>query len=456
MSFRWKISILLTLSFTALILLLAAVIYPRALEEKMAGLQQKVTAIAATGALTIDGEAHQNIPADPSALDQPAYQELQSHLRRIWGANPGVRYVWTMVSGRKPGETIFVGDVGGSTPRPGLRYDASHIPGLLSGFKTPSSDSLPVKDSWGISLSGYAPIRNKAGQVVGILGVDVYGSQLYRFQQEFRRFFAFSLLLGILLSLLVGSILGRWIAQPLHRLVHGMRQLQGGALSHELDFQRTDDEFAEAGNTFNQMATSLRKAREEIQASFIHAIQSLISALEAKDPYTQGHSVSVTQYAVEIARTLGKTPEEIATIDRLAVLHDIGKIGIHDAILQKPSSFTEEERSLMQHHPEIGGKILAPLGFTPEELALIVNHHEREDGNGYPQQLDHTTIPDLVAIVSVADAYDAMTSPRPYRRAVKPSDALAELRRKSGTQFRPKVVEALSVVLQRKGLLTTT
>lgn len=449
MSFRWKITLFLVLSFTALILFLAAVIYPRAIEEQLEGLRQKVAAIASTGALTIDGEAHQNIPADPSAANQPAYQELQSRLQHIWGANPGVRYVWTMVPGRKPGETIFVGDVGGNSPHPGLRYDASHIPGLLNGFKTPSSDFFPVKDPWGVSLSGYAPIHNKAGHVVAILGVDVYGKQLHQFQQEFQRFLGFSLGLGILLALLIGSILGRWIAQPLNHLIQGMRQLQRGTLSQEL-VVKTNDEFEEAASTFNRMSAALRRARDELRDSFIHAIKSLMSALEAKDPYTRGHSVSVTQYATEIARAMGKTPEEIETIHRLAVLHDIGKIGIHDNILQKPGPFTEDERRLMQHHPEIGAKILAPLGFTPEELALILHHHEREDGQGYPKQLGGANIPDLVAIVSVADAFDAMTSPRPYRRAITPAEALAELKRQSGTQFRPAMVEALASVLQQR------
>ena len=445
-AFQRKVTVALIMATTALTLAVSTVIYARAFHEQMEGIRRTITCVASTGALTIDGELHQTIPADSSAADTPAYQQLQRQLRQILGANPGVRYAWTMVPSEKSGELIFVGDVGGGRPKPGLRYQASHIPDLLAGFKGPSSDRYPVKDPWGISVSGYAPIRNKAGHVVGILGVDIYGRQLYLFRQRFKVFLAVCLVIGILFAVLMGYLVARWIAHPLNQLIQGMRRVARGDLSHRVAVTSAD-EFQEAAITFNRMTTNLREAREELRGAFLKSVQSLMSALEAKDPYTRGHSESVAQYATRIAQVLGRSKQEIETLQKLASLHDIGKIGIHDEILFKPGSFTEHERKSMEDHPMIGGKILAPLGLSPEELSLIVDHHEREDGSGYPRCLNRSQISDLVAIVSVADAYDAMTSHRPHRLAMKPEEALKELRSVAGTKFRKEIVEALGTAL---------
>ncbi len=452
MTFRRKVTTVLILSTVGLFILVAALTYPRLAREQFNVVRQIARGIAVTGALTIDGDLHETIPADPSALGLPAYEKLQGQLRKILGSNPGVRYVWTMVKGDKPGETIFIGDVGDARANPGFRYDASGIPKLLKGFEEPTADRSPVRDPWGVSMSGYTPIRNHSGKVVAVLGVDFYGRQLYRFLQGLRNLFVVGFLAGILFSIVAGSWIGRWIASPIGQLAQGMRRVETGELASEVNL-KTGDEFEEAANAFNRMTQGLRQARRELQASFLKAVQSLALALEARDPYTRGHSVSVTRYATQIARAMGKSEKEIETLENLAVMHDIGKIGIHDAVLQKPGAFTDEERKIMQEHPAIGGKILSPLGLSEEELALVTFHHEREDGTGYPYQVGRSKISDLVAILSVADAYDAMTSHRPYRSALKPPRAVEELRRVSGSQFRPQVVEALEQILKEKGLV---
>jgi len=451
-TFQRKVTCVLILVITALIITIAGFVYPQAFRENLEGARYMLKGVAATGAFNIDGDLHQKIPPDTLAIHQPAYRELQNQLKQIQAANPGLRYVWTMAKGEKPGEMIFVGDVGGRNARPGLRYNASHIPDLVDGFKGPTADRSPVKGPWGTSLSGYAPIRNKAGETVAILGVDLYEQQLYRFRENFRDFLGICLEIGLGFAILMGGVVARWIARPLNRLVQGMHRVEEGELTQEVTLP-TGDEFEEAAATFNRMTAGLVKARDELRTSFLHAIQSLMSALEAKDPYTRGHSVSVTRYATEIAKAMGKTDREIETLNRLAVLHDIGKIGIHDEVLTKATSLSEEERKAVEQHPVIGAKILAPLGLSPEELAIIISHHEREDGTGYPQRLDRSKISDLVAIVTVADSYDAMTSHRPYRSSLKPKEAIVELRRGAGTQFRPEVVEALARLLDQKGAL---
>jgi putative nucleotidyltransferase with HDIG domain len=447
-TFRRKVTAVLVVATTLLILSVAGLIYPRAFHEQQEGIRRMVTAIAATGALMIDGDAHAAIPPTAAAEAHPNYKELQTRLKKILGTNPGVRYVWTMVPGDRPTRTIFVGDVGGGRPKPGLRYDASKIPGLLKGFRGPTADRSPVKDPWGISISGYAPIRDSSNKVVAVLGVDLYGRQLQMFREKFARYLMLSLLAGVVLAFLLGHFIGRWIARPLDQLVYGMHQLEKGEFYTRVAL-RTGDEFEEAAEAFNRMTITLRTATDELRESFLQAVEALMFALEAKDPYTRGHSESVTKYATAMARVLGKTQKEVETISRLAKLHDIGKIGIHDEVLLKPGIFTAEERKKIENHPTIGGKILAPLRLPKAELDIIVNHHEREDGSGYPKGLHREEISDLVAIVSVADAFDAMTSNRPHQKAVRPPEAIAELRRAAGSQFRPEAVEALATVLKQ-------
>jgi len=452
MRFQRKIALLLIAVQAGVILLLSALVYPRMAGEQMDNLRQRVTGVAATAALSVDGDLHQTIPPHPSAIDSPAYQKLQSQLRQILAANPGLRYVWTMVRSRRPGETLFIGDVGGGKKQPGRRYNASRIPDLWEGFRSPTADRRSVRDPWGMSISGYAPIRNSAGETVALLGVDVYDQQLYALQERFKRFLLVSLGLAVLAGLVTAALLGRRIARPLQQLVAGMQRVGAGHLNEEV-LLKTGDEFEEAAAAFNRMTRDLAASREELHAAFLNTVQTLVTALEAKDPYTRGHSVSVTRLATGIGQAMSRSPQEIETLSRLAVLHDIGKIGVQDATLQKPSGLTDPERQSMQQHPVIGARILGPLKMPEEELALILNHHEREDGSGYPRGIGRSDISDLVAIVSVADAFDAMTSHRPYRPPMKPAEALAELRRCAGSQFRTEVVEALAVVLGETGRL---
>lgn len=453
MRFRRRVANLVMLIQAGLILALAGLVYPRLFEEQRETIRRQVASIAATGALSIDGDVHRSIPPEPSSASLPAYQGLQSQLKRILAANPGIRYVWTMVRTPERGVTQFIGDVGGGGEKvPGKRYDARDIPDLWTGFEVPTADRKAVRDAWGVSISGYAPIRNRAGEVVAILGVDVYDQRLYELRQRFFLFLAVSLATALLLGVWTGTWVARRVATPLDRLVKSMRSVEQGNLEEEIRM-RTGDEFEDAASAFNRMTGAVRSSRAQLRLTFLRTIQSLMTALEAKDPYTRGHSISVVNYATQMAKVMAKPQREIEMLDRLSVLHDVGKIGVHDAMLRKPSGLTPEERASMQQHPAIGAKILAPLDLSPEELSLIVSHHEREDGTGYPHGLNRSKISDLVAIVSVADAYDAMTSHRPYRPAMAPAAALAELRRAAGTQFRPEVVESLAIVLERKGLL---
>jgi response regulator RpfG family c-di-GMP phosphodiesterase len=176
--------------------------------------------------------------------------------------------------------------------------------------------------------------------------------------------------------------------------------------------------------------------------SLIASLTSLVSAIEAKDPYTQQHSYRVTEYAKKIAHRMGCDHDDIHRLESSGPIHDIGKIGIHDSILNKPGILTNEEFEEIKNHPMIGVNIVSPLGLDSQEQAIIRNHHERWDGKGYPDGLAGTNIPRLSRILSVADAFDAMNSNRAYRKSLPFLVCIKELQRNSGTQFDPEVVEA--------------
>jgi HD-GYP domain-containing protein (c-di-GMP phosphodiesterase class II) len=186
----------------------------------------------------------------------------------------------------------------------------------------------------------------------------------------------------------------------------------------------------------------------------VTGLQALTSAATARDGYTAIHAHRLVEMAVATARRLGLSEEEQRMMRLGAILHDIGKIGIPDAILHKPGPLTEEEWQVMRTHPDIGRQILQEIGGVFEQLAtIVVAHHERWDGKGYPRHLAGETIPLHARILTVVDAYDAMTSRRVYRDPLTVEQAKAELLRCSGTQFDPKVVEAFMHVLNERDAL---
>lgn len=186
---------------------------------------------------------------------------------------------------------------------------------------------------------------------------------------------------------------------------------------------------------------------EKSKTYFIKTIDTLIAAVEAKDSYTEGHSRRVSNYAVEIADKLSLSKEQIEDIKIAGILHDIGKIGINDSILSKKIALSSDEYSVVKQHPLISNKILYPIGFSDRTLKAVAFHHERFDGKGYPYGLSGTDISIEAQIISVADAYDAMTSNRSYREAMTSKEALAELERNKDTQFNPRIVDSLIEVI---------
>ncbi len=180
-----------------------------------------------------------------------------------------------------------------------------------------------------------------------------------------------------------------------------------------------------------------------IVSGYPEALRSLVRAVEVKDTYTHGHSQRTARMAVELGLSMGLAPDRLRVIARGAYLHDVGKIGIPDSILNKPDKLTPEEWAVIQTHPQLGYELASAAPSLHEALPVILHHHERIDGLGYPSGLEGTDIPLEARVVAVADVWDALTSDRAYRKGWSPEMALAHIRDGAGTHFDPHVVDAL-------------
>ena len=202
--------------------------------------------------------------------------------------------------------------------------------------------------------------------------------------------------------------------------------------------------------TIKEMNEELKVSKEKIEKAYLETIQMLRYTVEAKDTYIRGHSDRVSAYSVLIGQELGLYDKDIATLRIGGLFHDIGKIGISDTILLKPSKLTEEEYSELKKHPSIGKQIVSTSSIFRDIVPIIYSHHERFDGNGYPQKLKGDQISFLARIVSVADAFDAMTSRRSYRDEMDLEYVTNQIREGAGTQFDPEVANVMLNILTNK------
>ena len=197
----------------------------------------------------------------------------------------------------------------------------------------------------------------------------------------------------------------------------------------------------------------LAEKNDELRTGYVQTVRALAEAIDAKDAYTRGHSERVGVYASRVARQLGLRKEMIERVYISGILHDVGKIGIPDAIITKPARLTDEEYEEIKKHPEIGARILEPVEFLREVVPCVRHHHEWFDGSesGYPYQLRGDQIPLPSRIILVADTVEAMTSNRPYRKGLPLDVVVRELHKYSGSQFDPTVVDALLTLLEDEG-----
>lgn len=185
-----------------------------------------------------------------------------------------------------------------------------------------------------------------------------------------------------------------------------------------------------------------RAHREQIEQAYHSTLVALSRALDLRDTETEEHSLRVTDCALTIGRTLGLAPADLTALELGAMLHDVGKIGIPDSILRKPGPLSAQEWGVMRRHPQLGYEILSAVDFLASSLPVVLHHHEKWDGTGYPDGLSGEAIPLAARIFAVADAFDAMTASRPYKSALPPEIAFERLRTDAGRHFDPRVVSA--------------
>ena len=202
----------------------------------------------------------------------------------------------------------------------------------------------------------------------------------------------------------------------------------------------------------SQIAASLDNARlyQQLQEQNLQTVIALAKAIEARDPYTRGHSEQVTRYAVRMMELLGASPERVELMRYASLLHDIGKIGIRDDILLKPGALSAEEFAVMRRHPEIGADILRSIRSLREALPIVEGHHERVDGRGYPRGYTAEQLPIEARVLAVCDAFEAMTSDRAYRKGMPPDTALGTLLKGSGNQWDSQLVSIFADMIRRE------
>jgi HD-GYP domain-containing protein (c-di-GMP phosphodiesterase class II) len=270
---------------------------------------------------------------------------------------------------------------------------------------------------------------------------------LYPVQALWRTTLTWSIV-AFALAVVIGMVFSWRITDPIHDLTESTRRVASGEYGRVVRV-RSNDEIGMLADNFNLMSQQVRRTIDELQEQheindqlFIASIRSLAAAIDARDPYTRGHSDRVRSYARAIARQIGLAPDQVRNIEIGALLHDVGKIGIEDRILRKPAALTPEEFEIMKTHPEKGGDIMAPISYLRDATETIVHHHERWDGTGYPSGLKGEEIPLGARIVAVADTFDAMTTNRPYQRAMTFAVAAKKIGEFAGRACDPGVVSA--------------
>lgn len=306
--------------------------------------------------------------------------------------------------------------------------------------------SLPSKHGPLQMLGTYTRVPDDSGW--GVI-VQVDQSKAYYSAIQMRNQSLALVGLVTVLAVVLGTLFAGQISKPIQELARGARRLAGGDYATRVGVS-SQNEVGILAEAFNQMGAEIQKAIEEIRVAaatnkelFMGSIRMLANAIDEKDPYTRGHSERVAYYSAVMAKHLGMSDEEVEKVHLSGIIHDVGKIGIEDKILRKAAALTDEEYEIMKQHPTRGRHILEAVPLLKEMAGAGLMHHENVDGSGYPDGLKGDQIPLLGRIVSVADAFDAMTTDRPYSKAMTFDAALARLRFLAGKKFDSRCVDAI-------------
>jgi HD-GYP domain-containing protein (c-di-GMP phosphodiesterase class II) len=262
-------------------------------------------------------------------------------------------------------------------------------------------------------------------------------------------------LAGLTIAVAIVSAFGlaRMMGQSFERLTSAAGDAaRTGCMPENFPGGSVIQEFNRLASMLNLASRAVHHSQADLEHAHLQFIETMAQVLDARDPYTAGHSLRVGSYAYAIARAMNLPAAEAQTIRVAAQLHDIGKVGIPDAVLQKPGRLTAEEFGLVKLHPQIGRRILEKMGKFQDFLPVVELHHENHDGSGYPYRLAGDKIPLAARIVHVADAFDAMVTHRHYRDALTVARAVHELRVNAGTQFDPAITKIILRLIEEGAL----
>lgn len=300
-----------------------------------------------------------------------------------------------------------------------------------------------------------------AGKRVGTVSMALSKESLLAPQRSIRKSIAIaaSALLGI--ALLGTLVLSSFITTPVKKLSSGVNELAGGMTFHPIP-ERSGDELGELTRNFNRMAKTilqqqhgLSRYAKEAEEAYVGMVRVIAASIDARDPYTLGHSTRVARISCQLGKQLGFSEEEIEHLEKACLFHDVGKIRTPDNILLKQQTLTDPETEEMRSHPIDGAEILMKVPSLRRYVPVVLAHHEWYDGNGYPYGKRDSEIPIHAQMIALADAFDAMTTTRPYRAGLSPDEAVEEILRYRGTQFSPMLTDAFVRMVKEIPMIET-
>lgn len=442
----WKLFSLKTKLFVCLFslsaaatIILASSLYIQIRTDYYEVMQHQLITLASISSSQIDGDMLELLTSR-SQEGSAEFIAIKKTLANIQNNTHLIKSIYTLRQSPKPDYLEFVVDADDdpeSAAHIGELYDTAIAPAMTDAFSAPSADKEPVTDKWGSTMSGYAPVYNSQGHVVAIVGVDIGIDFILAELEEYRIHTYIYSFLCLLLAAGASYLIANKIINRLTSINSAIYEMTKGNLKVAVAIDG-NDEMAHLAGLVNHLAVTLNGEREQ---TLLATIKSLVNALEAKDSYTYGHSSEVAALTSDLCQALKMPEDKVFSISFAAILHDIGKIGVPDKVLNKEGQLTNDEWQLVKQHPTTGSRILSGIPSLENIANIVLHHHSRWDGKGYPASLAGTDIPLGSRIIAVADSYQAMISDRPYRRGMPKNIALDEIKRCSGTQFDPEIVD---------------
>jgi len=397
--------------------------------------------IAQTAALGIEVEGLSDIK---SAKDS-AYVNTRHYLMEVKNYNEIDAPLYILKQSGKNSVLLLV------TTEPGAMIGSTYRinPTLKRVLTIGKSAFSPIYvDRNGTWISAYAPMKDKEGNIAGVLELNHHvGYYLKQLRQR---------LVQIAVLCLVGFFIGALLSVPLLKPIIGSinilssvaQEMEKGNYDHKIILE-TSDEIGLLANAFEKMRVAIKDYTEKLKEAWmsekkahLESVKALSEAIAVREPYTKGHIERVSEFAELIANEMGLPDDEIDTIKYGCILHDVGKIGVNIDIINKTSRLTPAEYEQIKKHPYMGIQIIKGVKFLEKANDIILYHQERYDGMGYPRGLKGEEIPLSARIVALADTYDAMSSDRPYRKKLTKKEIVSDLKKQSGKQFDPKVIDA--------------